>query len=281
LIVGHSPTATRKIQARFGGKVLLADTGMLTPYYHGQPTAVVMQQDQIQFAYADAGEMITQALEPVMDRWTHLPQSELSQFMMGLEIPITADGDEIAVTFNGMKMRVLFTPGNKRSNANRIAAFQLDQLLGLGMVPATIARKLEGVSGTLSLLPARTLTESQRVTENIPRPQWCSGLPDYQLMYAFDALSANKSRTPDSMLYDRSDWSMILLTGDSAFTSGSSFPEYIDRVPPVLPRGLADRLRSINLTTLEQTLGTNLSSRQIRAIDERRKRLLDSWQVAD
>jgi hypothetical protein len=281
LVLGHSPTRTRKIQSRFDGRVLLADTGMLKSYYHGQPTAVVLQGGSTEFAYPDAGEITTTVMEPAMDRRTHLPEAAMSEFLESLDLRQKSEESLPQVTFQGMRLQPVFTPGNKRTNALRVAAFQLDQLLGLGMVPPTVATSVGGSRGTLSLLPLQTLTESQRAADDLHRPQWCAGLPDFQLMYAFDALSNNTARTPDSMLYDRVNWDLVLLPGDRAFATGAGFPGYLDRVPASMPRGLADRLQSIDLQALEQALNSTLTSRQIRAIEARRIRLLESWQVTD
>jgi len=278
LVMGHSPTRSRDIQHRFDDRVLLADTGMLKPFYHGQASAVVIEAGQTFFAYPEADRIETITLEPIPDRRTHYPPDALAALFVDLQTTAASAGDNPVVSFQGMKLQPVFFPGNARSSNVRQAAFQLDQLLGFGMVPPTVAWRKDGKSGTLSLLPANRLTEVQRSTDNGYRPQWCETMPDYQLMYAFDALTANKDRTQESILYDSIDWSLMLLPSDNAFGTGSSFPEYLDSIEPQVPRALATKLAALTLTDLEQALSPLLSSRQIRALDKRRQRLLQSWQ---
>ena len=59
-MVGHTVPATRRITPRFGGRVWLIDTGMLTGAYGGRPSALEIRGNTLTAFYA-GGE--TQVLE--------------------------------------------------------------------------------------------------------------------------------------------------------------------------------------------------------------------------
>jgi hypothetical protein len=43
MVVGHTPQSNAEIVPRFGSRVFLIDTGMLTEVYHGRATALEIQ----------------------------------------------------------------------------------------------------------------------------------------------------------------------------------------------------------------------------------------------
>jgi hypothetical protein len=59
-VVGHSPTATRRIAVRYGGRAVLIDTGMNRQHYKGNPAALEIAGDQLTAIYLDRREALTQ-----------------------------------------------------------------------------------------------------------------------------------------------------------------------------------------------------------------------------
>ena len=55
-VVGHTPTATRRVAVRFGGRAVLLDTGMNREYYKGNPAAVEIAGNQLTAIYLDRRE---------------------------------------------------------------------------------------------------------------------------------------------------------------------------------------------------------------------------------
>lgn len=51
VVVGHTVTPTRKIMPRFGGRVVLIDTGMLTQTYNGTPAALEIAGNSLKAIY--------------------------------------------------------------------------------------------------------------------------------------------------------------------------------------------------------------------------------------
>ena len=54
IVVGHTPTSDRRIHTRFGGRVATIDTGMLAPYFMGNPSALEIAGDQLKAIYPDS-----------------------------------------------------------------------------------------------------------------------------------------------------------------------------------------------------------------------------------
>ncbi len=55
MVLGHTPTADHRIHSRFGGEVLLIDTGMLASVYEGRASAVELTGAGVRVYYADEG----------------------------------------------------------------------------------------------------------------------------------------------------------------------------------------------------------------------------------
>jgi len=61
-VVGHSPRRNGRIESRYGGRVLLIDTGMLKPVYGGRPSALEIVGDHLAAIYP--GERVDLAPQP-------------------------------------------------------------------------------------------------------------------------------------------------------------------------------------------------------------------------
>ena len=60
-VAGHTPTATRRITVRFGGRAVLLDTGLNRQYYQGNPSALEIAGDQLTAIYLDRRERLPAA----------------------------------------------------------------------------------------------------------------------------------------------------------------------------------------------------------------------------
>lgn len=52
-VTGHTPQQDREINLRYGGRAVLIDTGMLTSYYKGRPSALEIVGDKLTAIYED------------------------------------------------------------------------------------------------------------------------------------------------------------------------------------------------------------------------------------
>ena len=58
-VVGHTPTANRRIVVRYGGRAVLIDTGMNRRAYNGNPAALEIVGNQLTAIYLDRREVLT------------------------------------------------------------------------------------------------------------------------------------------------------------------------------------------------------------------------------
>jgi hypothetical protein len=59
IVVGHTPTADRRIASRYGSRVTVIDTGMLTSYYKGNASALEIVGPRMKAIYADGEVELT------------------------------------------------------------------------------------------------------------------------------------------------------------------------------------------------------------------------------
>ena len=170
-----------------------------------------------------------------------------------------------------------------------IAAYRMDKLLGLGMVPETVEREFRGARGSLQLW-VETASSLLDVMEKGIRIPDEAGPRVENMKYitrAFDSLIANEDRTQQNVRYT-ADWSTILIDHSRAFRSDpDSFrtlyfgrhgtkksaagrPFLIRR----LPRAFVDRLKALTVEDVCAAEGPYLTGDEARAILARRDLLL-------
>ena len=64
IVVGHTIPPNRLITKRFGDRVFLIDTGMLTEYYSGQPSALEIEGSRVTAVYLDRRDPLVDTPQP-------------------------------------------------------------------------------------------------------------------------------------------------------------------------------------------------------------------------
>jgi hypothetical protein len=181
---------------------------------------------------------------------------------------------DAVVEKDGRKVPAIFLATAAAAMKRELAAYRLDRLIQLGLVPATVEREVQGQRGLLQARPAKWVTQAEVVQQSMRGGGWCALEPQYGLMYAFDALIGNEGRTQDRILYDASEW-MLLLTGhEQAFGSSKALPAYLKTKPPSPGPELRRRLGALDEARLTSALGDLLSERERKAVLARRDTLL-------
>ncbi len=121
---------------------------------------------------------------------------------------------------------------------SELAAWRLDRLLGLGIVPVTVERELQGRKGMLQARPRNGLTQAAMRPGSIASPS-CSSEPQFQLMYVLDTLTGNEQRTPESILYDADNGMLFTTSFSQAFGRGRGLPSWLRARPPHRARSCA------------------------------------------
>ena len=111
-----------------------------------------------------------------------------------------------------------------------------------------------------------------------PKSQHAGGHCDlnaqYQLAYAFDALIGNRGRSLDRYLYD-TDTSMLFLSGHAqAFPPSQDLLQAVETQLPKTGAEMQRRLKRLDSEQVNAELGPLLDKREIKALMQRRDRVL-------
>lgn len=281
VVVGHTPTPTRQVLQRFDGRLIEIDTGMLNAYYRGSGNALEIYGDQVA-VHNQAGadpyapiphpravgvrphDLTAEQLEMLLE--TGEVVSRVKEKETGRTIVQVNDGDHV--------VSALFTRRRGRGFVPDVAAYRLDRLLELDMVPVTVLREVDGKDGSLQFFPVKTTNEVVRRENGRGVGATCP-LPDqWQAMYVFDALIYNEGRNEQRMLYNLTNWGLMLIEHDRAFKAAKGRPSHTANAPVIITPGWEAALESMTDEVLQLTLADVLDKRRLAALATRRDELL-------
>jgi hypothetical protein len=280
LVIGHTPTGGL-VLTRMNDRLLRVDTGMLAEYYGGRASALVIEGETLSAIYEDEAGASRPIEQPrrVGIRPANLSAEALEAFLADARVAAveTLGGFTTRVTLkdDGVELHALFMPTEERGMNPAVAAYRLDRLLGLDMVPVTVPRRIQGQAGALQFWPASSITEAERSAERLGSSAWCPLADQFEDMYLFDALSFNEARTPSRMLYSVDNFELLLVGNNFSFSTNRGRPEHLSGVPVELTPAWEQALRGLNEAELADALGDVLDRRRIRALLERRDYLLE------
>lgn len=164
-----------------------------------------------------------------------------------------------------------------------VAAYRLDKLLGLNMIPPTVERNFNG-PGSLQLWVESWMTLKKKMDDKVK-------IPSYKIFYwnralylqrFFDNLIANEDRHQNNYLITK-DWRMYLIDHSRSFRTYGDFLKkllYTDkrRDGPMemqeIPRALVDKVKALNFEAVRQAVGDYLTDDEINGVLTRRDLIL-------
>lgn len=281
IVNGHTTTSMRRVQQRLDGRVILVDTGMLKESYQGSGNALIIEGEMLEAVNQDGSTGLKPIVLPghVGVESREIDEETLANILVSGSIVKqeldgkawnlvqVVEGDHsVFAYFNALPGAEDFVP--------EIAAFRLDRMLGLYMVPVTVFREIAGQSGTLQYVPEETISERARVTGGKGDHAQCSPDKQKSAMYIFDTLINNPERTPLSMLYNPDDWQLILINHRNSLGPGTIRPDYLRNVELSIGGEWRSALLTINDEKLHSSLGDVLDNRRLDALAERRDALI-------
>jgi hypothetical protein len=284
LVVGHTVTRDSRAVTRFDGRVVKLDAGMNRAVYKGRAAALFLQPAGLSVRYA--GETEATALQP---EGLFVAPNELDDAAVLAALrngEVTVDGPQgpdefkVSVLHGGKRIPAVFQVRDDAAARRELAAYRLDRQLGLGVVPATVQREVQGQQGVLQGRPLKWVTQREVQAQSLSGGGWCSAGPQFQLVYALDTLIGNDARTADSLLFDSDDWLVYATAHERAFGNGKALPAYLKAQPPTPGAELRRRAGALDQAALQAMLGDLLNERALQAILQRRDRLLAQPEAA-
>jgi len=279
LVIGHTVTPNARVVSRFDATVIKLDTGMNAAVYNGRGSALILEQGNARVVYADAPQTPA-AIEPeaLYVASQTMSDDEVASLLERGEVTVTGPRApgllDVTVAADGRKTNAVFMSTTAAASRKERAAMKLDRLLGLGIVPATVEREVQGQRGVVQARPARWTTEAEVQAKGERGVGWCALPPQFELMYSFDALIGNQGRSQDRVLYDAKEWNLLVTGHDRAFGTQREFPAHLQQRPPQPGPELRKRLAALDEAGLQSALGELLEKREIKAILQRRDALL-------
>ena len=282
VVIGHTPTPGRRILQRMDGRIIEVDTGMLNNYYNGRGNALILEGDSVATVGEDSVEIVSVAQHPrrVGARpGGDMTVDDLEHLLRTGDIVASEDreaGRQIVEISDGKrKVQALFEERGGRSFYADAAAYRLDRLLELGMVPVAVLRTVDGVDGSVQFLPDKWQDEEQRSASGRGASAQCALDVQWGAMYVFDTLIYNEGRSLRRMLYSPDIWQLVLVGHDRAFSTRKGRPQHLMSVPLTVGDAWKAKLTSLSDDLLDQELGDVLDKRRRRALLARRDKLIE------
>lgn len=143
-------------------------------------------------------------------------------------------------------------PGRKsgffESYKSEIAAYELDKVLGMGMVPPTVERKYDGVTGSAQLWVEHCTLLRDNDTSKAPD----IGAWNRQVyrQRVWDNLTANIDRNQGNLLMDDA-WNLILIDHSRAFTASMTMPFPMNKID----KEFYTKLKALDEATIKERVG--------------------------
>jgi hypothetical protein len=177
--------------------------------------------------------------------------------------------------FGSMAWKPL-TPGFKsgyyESYKSEIAAYELDKLLQLGMVPPTVERTMDGATGAAVMWasPTRSFKElggvpGQAKVAGPPGPKVAEWTRQVVRAKMFDNLIANKDPNLGNWLVDP-DWHLLLIDHSRSFTTMKNMVHKMDNIDGPL----WEKFKTLDEAAITGAVGDWLGKAEIKAMIERR-----------
>jgi hypothetical protein len=156
---------------------------------------------------------------------------------------------------------------------DNIAAYLLDEMLGLGMVPVSVERKVARTGAAVTWwIDDVLMTETQRCRKKIRPPDLESWNQQLYCLRVFDQLIYNTDRNRGNVVISK-DWKVWLIDHTRAFRNYEALMNPKDVVK--CDRHLLEAMRKLDYERLQEKLGRYLSPMQLHGLLARRDRIVE------
>jgi hypothetical protein len=172
-----------------------------------------------------------------------------------------------AARFAWKPLRPGYNKGYMESYKAEIAAYKLDRMLDMHMVPPIVERTIDGKNGAAIMWVDNVKGWSVERPPQGPEPKWSIQLTRMKM---FDQLIANIDRNQGNLVYD-DDWHLFLIDHSRAFIDRKDLKgtAALGRVD----RQLWAKMEALTLADLDKGLGDWVGDREKKALLLRRDKM--------
>ena len=152
-----------------------------------------------------------------------------------------------------------------------VAAYELDKLIGLGMVPATVLRTVDGKQGSMQFFVDSVMDGEGLNKKKIQPPNQVLWDQQIAKIWLWDNLIYNTDRNLGNLLIT-SDWKIRLIDHSRTFRPFEELKN--PKQLTMFSRTLLANIKKLDEPTLQEHLGKYLSPAQIRGILQRRDAII-------
>lgn len=167
---------------------------------------------------------------------------------------------------------------------HEIAAYRLDRLLGLNMVPPTVEKRFQGERGSCQLYAGvMSLADKEMKKLKIPSYKLFSWNRAIYLHRTFDNLIANEDRHQKNFRITE-DWRLVLIDHSRSFLTSKPFTKKLmytekhkegPKLMKQIPKAFVEKLKGLNFELIKDTVGEYLTDQEINAVLIRRDLIID------
>jgi hypothetical protein len=291
IVISHTPRKSGRIQSAYDGQVYLIDTGA-GPAYGGHVSALEISADgRVRAIYPDGQELLAEAAESDATVERFLREAEIverRQIGSGITRPwkctLELDGRQRKAAFKTLHQ---IEPGIKKLPGGFVemgftdsyrfepAAYLLDRLLGMHMVPVAVLRHDGGKEGALVDWVEDAVGGVELRDRKLQPPDARAWALQRGTMAVFDALICNTDRNLGNELVTLDDWKLHLIDHSRCFCKVGELPPGFVARPIRLPRPLLSRLQALDEQVLDKLLAAYLNRTQLRSLLARRDLILE------
>jgi hypothetical protein len=253
---------------------------MLNFYYEGSGNALILDGDTVSVVNQAGTDPYSPIEHPrgVGARPDNMSPEALQHLLENGEILSQQEdpaGRSIVKVNDGHNtVSAIFEKRSARGVYPDVAAYRLDRLLELDMVPVTVLREVGGVNGSLQYLANKFYDESQRSASGQGGGAACPLMDQWGAMYVFDVLIYNEGRSMQRMVYDARTWRLMLIEHELAFARRKGRPRHLKDAPIEISDGWRHALAGLTDEVLAENFGDVLDKRRLKALGVRRNELL-------
>ena len=144
-----------------------------------------------------------------------------------------------------------------------VAAYELDRLLGLGFVPATVERRYNGEVGSMQFWVTSMMDEEKRQRDHIRPPDATAWNDQMNKLFVWDNLIYNPDRNLGNILIT-DEWSLIAIDHSRSFRPYGKLRN--QKLMVRFSRSMLARMAALTEPVLTARLGKYLTPYQVRGV---------------